>query len=224
MAIAGYKALVRSAGASTTVSGEACTNVSGAKYQITSSARRLLNPLATWVFKDGGVDIPYASIATVDFLFGEVTLTAPAAGAVTFSGDFYPITTASEIVAEVKGFGLSFTTDVLDKTVLNANASNLRKKTVGLKTATLSLDLLLNSTDDLKLSTYQSNGNLLAVDINFGSTPLFRGIGWVGEYNRSGSVDGLLEATATWDVSGEQETISGRKFLYGYSERGLTST
>lgn len=222
MAIAGYTCLVRLAGVSTTCTDEALSNISGAKYQITSEARRCLDPMQTWVFKDGGVAIPYASIATVDFLFGEVTLTAPAAGAVTFTGKFRPLTTSSEIVAEAYSYSITESTDVMDKTVFNDG--RFRRKLVGLMDAMISMDIHLNSTDAPKLSTFHSSGGLVVVELNFGHTPLFRGVGIVDSFERSASVDGIVEGTATWTLAAERETVSGLRFPYGLSERSLTST
>lgn len=215
--------MVRTAGVSTNTSAEAMGNVTGAKYQVTSPARRFLDPLQPWHILDGATTVAYADIVSIDFLFGEVELTAPAAGAVTWNGNYLPMST-SETLAEAKGFTLNESADVLDKTVFNDNQSRLRRKVMGLRDATLSIDLLLNPTDDAKLATYQSSGGILGVEINFGHTPLFRGIGRLESLERSGNVEGLLESVANWTMTCEKETTSGRGFFYGYSDRSLTSS
>ena len=59
---AGYATVLEVGGTSTAFTGEATTNTTGNTYQITNSAKRVLDPAAAVTVKDGGAPVAPASI------------------------------------------------------------------------------------------------------------------------------------------------------------------
>src|SRR4051812_9843924 len=89
MPSAAYATTVEITGTSTAIVAEACALVTGTTYQITNTARRVLDPAVAVTVKDGGVAIPAANV-DIDYLFGKFTLTAPPGGAVTVDASYLP--------------------------------------------------------------------------------------------------------------------------------------
>ena len=221
MAKAGFQCSVRRGGIPTTVTAEACTTLSSTRFQVTAAARRCIDPSVTWTLKAGGTPIPTASIAAFDFLFGEVTLTAPTAGvAVTLDGTFIPLTSGTELVTEVKSHSFTQSSDLLDTTVYSPTGS-FKKRIYGMADASISMDMLVNTTDVPRLATLLSSGQNAFFEINSGFSPVFRGIGKITKLDRSTSVDGLVEASVEWVLAAERDTVTG--FIVGYSERNINS-
>lgn len=220
MAKAGFTCLIRRNGVSTTVSGEVCTLVTGNTYQISTAARRALDPNAAYNFKDDAATVAYSDISSLNWEFGEVTFATAKTGTVTFSGSFYPLTTTAEVVTEAVSFSLSENSELLDSTVFTST-SNLRKRFTGLADAEATVDLLANTTDLPRLATLQFTGAVCMLEINSGFSALFRGYGLIESLERSAAVDGRVEATLTWKLSAQRDANTG--LIAGYSIRNLTS-
>jgi hypothetical protein len=220
MAIAGYRCAIRRGGIVTSTSSEAFTALGGGVFQITSAARRVIDPTQPWsLMHNSTVTLPFSSITGFDFLFGEVTTTG-VVGTLTFNGSFIPMTTSSEIVAEVKSHSLSESTDLLETSVYTGpGGTRTKKRIVGLADASISLDLLLNLTAMDRLTTlYQAGANAI-LEVNTGSTAIFRGIGKIESLDRSGSVEGLLEVTMEWKLASERDALTRTGLTAAYSER-----
>jgi hypothetical protein len=200
---------------------EACTTVSSTRFQVTSAARRCIDPTQPWHVTVSGATLAYTSISSFDFLFGEINTTAPLAAAPTLTATFIPLTTASEFVSEVKGHSLTEQSEVLDTTVYTST-SPFRKRTYGLADASISVDMLLNVNDMARLATLMSTGADAFIDINTGASPYFRAIGKVVSIERSATVDGLVEATVEWQLAAARDDRLGT--IVGYSERNLASS
>lgn len=202
---------------------EAMTLVSGSsvKFQITDSTRRCIDPEAVFNVQASGSTVAFTAIASMNFEFGEITFSAPiASNSPTLNGKFLPLG-ASQVIAEVKSFSLSESSDLLDKTVFTST-SRFRKRMYGLADATASLDILINTSDVPSLATLQANGNLLCLEILDASTPRFRGFGRIASFERSASVDGLCEGSVEWQLAATREETSG--FIAGYTIRSATSS
>jgi hypothetical protein len=218
MARAGFQCAIRRGGIPTTMTAEATTALASTQFRVTAAARRCIDPSFPWHITVSGATLAYSNITSFDFLFGEFTVTSPLAAIPTITGTFVPLTTASEFISEVVGHTLSETTDMLDVTVYTST-SPFRRRIDGLSDATLSLDMLLNPADMARLATLQFRGDDVFVEVNSGYSPLFRGIGKVASIERSGSVDGLVEASVEWVLSASRDDRTGR--IAGYSERNL---
>lgn len=219
MAVAGFKCKIRRGGTPTAMLAEPMTNVAASRFQVTLGSRRCLDPNQPFHFADSVGTIPYGDISAVVFEFGEATLPT-ATGPVTVTGSFIPLGVA-DIVAEAKSFTLSETSDMLDKTVF-LDGVPLRRRQPGLADASLSLELFVNPTDMPTLRAAYEAGDLMLFEVESGATAVFRGWGLIETLERSGSVDGLIEASVSWQLSAQREPKTG--FVAGYSDRPVLST
>lgn len=97
MAIIGRKALVKVSGTSTAMTAEATTNTGDNKtYQITATAKRVIDPTATITVKVGGITT--AESYTLNRLVGKITFALVDAGraAVTVDGNYLPMSNAAQ--------------------------------------------------------------------------------------------------------------------------------
>lgn len=219
MARAGFQCAIRRGGVPTTMTAEACTTTGSPTFQVTDPARRCIDPASPWHVTVGGATLAYTAISSFDFLFGEFTTSAPLAGAPTLTATFIPMSN-SDLITEVKSHSLSESSELLDSTVYTST-SPFRRRIYGLADASLSIDMLVNTTDMARLATLMSSGGNAFVEINTGFSPLFRAIGKITSIERSATVDGLVEATVEWVLAAERdETLST---IVGYSERNLNT-
>lgn len=139
MANAGYEAVLYVSGTSTAMVDEACGNVSGKIYQITDTAKRLLDPAVAIVVEDNGSVVAAGDIESIDLLFGKVTLAAAYAvtGSITISANYLPLA----IYGVVKSWSAQLSRDILDSSVMDGVSSHRQKK-VGLKDASGSIGAL----------------------------------------------------------------------------------
>src|SRR5262245_32474462 len=92
---AGYKAMLWKQGTSTVMTAEAMHQVGTTKtYATTAKAHSMWDRSAPVTIKVGGTPVPAADIASLDFLFGQVTFisTYTPSGAVTADGKYFPKT------------------------------------------------------------------------------------------------------------------------------------
>jgi hypothetical protein len=115
MANPAYNTTLEITGTSTVMTAEAMTGSGAGPYQITNSAKQVINPLVALTFYDNGTDCT-ADVLTIDYLFGKVTFTGSKTGPITVTGEYLPRLT----FAEAKATTWTFTADKLDTTVFNA--------------------------------------------------------------------------------------------------------
>lgn len=227
MALPGYSVLVRKSGTSTGIVTEPAAIVAGSSvsFRITDSTRRIIDPNVDFHFKDGTTTIAYSAIATMDFLYGEITFTAPltAAGSCSFSGSYLPITTSSDTVLEARSFKLSCSRDMLDRTTFTGSTTDyVRKRLLGLQDVKLDVESLAISTatQDLgTLSTAMFNGTHIVADIFFGdgnTAPHFRGFLKIANIDTAAAEDGLVTSNI-----GFQSAAVGASDIPGGAGLGL---
>lgn len=216
MAVAGFRCSIRRGGLATSMVAEPFTSLGGNVFRLTSAARRVIDPTLPWNLNHTAGTIAYASISAFDFLFGEVTVVG-VTGPLTINGSFIPITTASELFGEVKGHDLSESSDLLDTTVYSGGTTRTRKRIYGLVDASISLDMNLNLADMVSLASLHKAGATVLLELNTGATPVFRGFGKIESIDRSGSTDGLVEASVSWSLAAQRDPNTG--FVAGYSEK-----
>ena len=210
--IAGYTCLVRRSGTSTTVSGEACTNTTGNTFRITAAAKRVIDPNMPLNFQDGGATVSFSLISSLDFLNGVVTFATPRGGAITFNGNFLPITTSSEVFLESKSYKLGLKKDLLGTDVFSGTTSLIaRRRIAGLEDVQLDVESLAQPADLLVLDTAKDNGTVLVTEVYFGAdtTPRFRGFCLVENVDRSATVDGLVMTNVTFKIASQTNTTTG---------------
>jgi hypothetical protein len=219
MAVAGFRCLVRRGGVPTVMSAEPMTSLGGGRYQITNPARRAIDPNSAFHLTLGAATLAYTNIAAMTFEFGEVQLSSATTGTLTATAQYVPLGSA-DVIADVKAFSLSETTDLLDRTVFT-ETTPLRRRLAGLADATVSLDMLMNDSSVPDLRDLMENEQVVLLEILSGATPRFRGWGLLSSMNVDASVDGLVEVSVEWNISAQRNAETG--ILAGYSDRALDS-
>lgn len=200
MAIAGYKVRLRKSGDSTAVTGEAATSLTATSFQITSSARRCIDPYVAMTWYDGVTPI---TPTTVQFEFGIAHFASAPAGSVTFDGAYLPLTTSSEDVPSGTQFSLSLSRDLLDTTVFGS--AGVRSRMAGLKDAQVSISMISTPAEYSSMWMLYEAGTSLCLEIDpdgaTGSQEVLRAFGKIESMERSASVDGLVETDLSFSVA-----------------------
>lgn len=218
MAVAGFNIRVRKSGDSTSTTAEACTSLGSNRYQITTAARRCLNPDAVANFVDSGTTTILwgTGVATIDWQFGIVTLVNAPSGAVTYYGSYLPLTTSSEDVAEGTKMSLSLSRDLYDTTVFG---QSVRSRIGGLKDTSISLDVISSPASYSAMFDSYNTGSRVCLEIDpdgaSGSGEVFRGFVQIESLEKTGSVDGLIESTVSF-------VNNSRKDFYGFTNPGYS--
>jgi hypothetical protein len=120
---AGKLCAVKLSGTPTSMTAEATTGSGNTTYQITNTAKRVLDPTATITVKDGGVAT--VESYTLNRLTGTVTFGSAVVRTITIDGTYLPMTT----VAEGKEFSLQIgITNSEDSAFLDADVTRLQNE------------------------------------------------------------------------------------------------
>lgn len=219
MAQGGYSLLVRKGGTPVAITAEATTNTTGNTYQVTSVARRVLNPAAAWHVQDGAATVAYTGISSVDFLSGEITLGAAPGGAVTFYGQYIPITTATDVLFECRDFSLSDSADLHDTTIFTGTTDRVRRRLPGLNDVELSAETLMDRAQLAYLSTVKFQGGNVVTEVYFGDAalPRFRGFCKIASIESSGNVEDLLSTDVVFRIATVHDTVAKQVASYTYT-------
>lgn len=203
MAIAAHTCslYITSTTASGTFAAEPCHSVAGtgatSDFQVTDDNKQVVVPTSTVTAADGGVAAP---VDTVDYLFGVVDLTSTPGGAVTLTGgNYYTMVSAGTST----DFSLSFSTDVLDTTTIDAGA--FRKKVSALIDLSGSMTLLEAPNQDYdpgagtaKLADIMMDGSPKVLEFRLGGTEAVRAWVLIESYENGATVDGLVETSVSF--------------------------
>jgi hypothetical protein len=222
MARAGYLALIRKSGLSTAIANEPTTIASGSSvlFQITDKSRRVIDPNQPWHVKVNTTTQAYSALADVNFVSGEITFAAPAsANSVTFSGNYLPITTASDLILEARSFDLSDSVDLLDTTVFTGTTNRTRKRIAGLNDVDFSVETIASRTDLSSLYSAKFGGDSIVVEVYFGdaSDPRFRGFCRIENIEVSGGVEDLLSHNIGFKIAAVRHGDSGQVATYDFT-------
>jgi hypothetical protein len=204
MPLAGYQAVIRRAVGPTTATSLGTTLVSGTTYRITTASTRVVDPTQTWCITVNAVTITPASVSA-DLLFGEFTIPTPVTTPV-FVGSYLSLdlTSGVDTVQEVKSHSIEDTREILDVTVYTAGTRPFKKKTLGLRDVSWSMDMLTGSTNTSYLATSMFNGSRVFVDMKNSASVHFRALGFVEKMSNNTEVAGLVETTVDFKVSCEE--------------------
>lgn len=215
---AAFSTTLKVSGAAVPVAAEACTSISGANpnklYQVTSAARRIWDPSAAIVVKDGGVAVS-ALLYSFDYLFGFIQFNGYVqVGAITVDGSYLPVAS----IAEVTDFSFSAKADMLDRT--SYDSAGARNKLTGLIDSSGSMKALSTALDDIDPVT-AGNQTLFAVLTSGTPKLLEMKVGiyylrwWVllESLEVSAAVAGLVEST--WALQGASRGQPGAVFSFG---------
>lgn len=191
--IQGYIANLKQAGTPTTMTAEAMSLVSGKTYQVTNTAKRIIDYNTVVQVFDNAVDHT-ADVVSVDYLSGQVTFasTYVVAGPVTITGKYVPLVA----IANARSFTLNMNAASIDTTDYETARTNGGWRTFipGLRTVTLELGGIYNVTNGW--SAALASRNMLVIEISPDNTTdtLFRGFFKPANNSQTGDV-GALEAT-----------------------------
>lgn len=196
MATAGYLTTISVSGTSTAMTAEAMTGSGAGPYQITNSAKRVIDYTAAQpTFYDNGVAISASDISAIDYLQGKVTFTASKTGPITVDGSYLPLLT----VAEARTVSLSFEADELDTSVFG---SQYRTSTQGLKRITGSMEILSLPATDLdpgagsrSFEAVFNAGTQIVFTVTPGGVTSHRFVGALFGTETGAPIDGLVTTT-----------------------------
>lgn len=217
--VAGHRTAVKLSGTPVAITNEACALVSGSIYQVTNTARRILDPDTAIVVKDGGATVN-ASLYSIDPLFGRITFSGhTVVGAITLDGAYLP----THVAVESRSVSIGCQRKELEDTVFGDND---RTFLLGLKHAEGEiggLDVLTTDLDaggdTLVVEQLHSNDTkkLLEVTLNPDTPRYFRC--WVRfpELGLEANFDELVKSTIRWKscsfaIAGQ----SGEMTTYGF--------
>lgn len=198
MATAAHGTRIYGTGASTAMTGEACTLSSGNTVAtITAAAKRIIDPDTALVVYDNAVPV---TDYTVNLLFGVITKNSGSfGGPVTVDGAYLPRLELDECVA----CSLAQSRDAIDVTVMGAN--NWRKRIMGLASAGATVDVIANPHKDydggagaLILEDVADAGDMLVLEVSCPGAGVFRMFARLEDVTRTAEVAGRVEATVTF--------------------------
>lgn len=197
-ATAAHSTVVKATGTSTSMTDEATTNTSGKTYQVTNSAKRVIDPTVAITVKDDAVAVDAADIESVDFLFGTVTFVGgyTVNGAVTITGNYLPLHTLSY----AREFEITDSNMLPDATVFTDTVVK-RKQTLQALAVRLGLLERVGTVFDggsKSLASFITSGGLMVLEVNIGgSGTIFRAM-VIGESTSAGAqVAGLLDESVS---------------------------
>ena len=195
--LAGHLALVKKAGTSTAMSGEAMSLVSGQVYEVTDSARRILDPEVAITVYDNAIAVAAADIENIDYLFGRVTFDSgySVTGPVTLDANFYPTVN----IAAAKEWSASHTRDIAETTTFGDNAKG--KKAL-LKDATGNISAFAEIDSEILAAFNSADNFFIEWDPAGDGTRVKRYWVLFEGLETTASTDALVEDGITWQANG----------------------
>jgi hypothetical protein len=197
---AGYLATIKKSGTPTTTTGEAMTLVSGKTYQVTNSAKRLMDRTVVPIVKDNAVDHT-SDVESYDYLNGTVTFKSAFTPTTPITMDYTYLPTA--VVGCSNEFTLTQSANANDNTCMDTAQGNDGNRTFeyGLKTVSLQLNGIYKSANGFK--DLLINRDELIIEINPDGTGknVARGYFRAVTTGQSGDVGDLEAETITFNLS-----------------------
>src|SRR5882724_12109634 len=194
--VAGYIANLKQQGIPTTMTGEACSLLSGQQYQITNAAHRIIDYFSTATVKDNAIDHT-ADVASIDYLNGIITfrvgyvIVAP----VTIDGKYVP----TVAVAKARTFTLNATAAEKDTTVYEVARANGGWRTFdyGLRTVRLDIGGVYDVTNGYSVALAARAPIIVDIAPANDTLTFFRGYFTIHNRGQQGNVGALEEETQT---------------------------
>ena len=197
---AGYMVVIKKSGTPTTMTGEACSLVTGKTYKVTAATKQLLDRATAVVVKDNGVDHT-ADVDNIDYLFGRVTFKAPytVIGPVTIDAKYLPLAE----MAKYQKFTLTQSMDPInnsDMPTLHANSGH-ETFDFGLRTVGLELSGVYASANGYRASLIAREELVIEVCPDGGGKTVARGFFRPATRKQSGKVGALEEENAMFNLT-----------------------
>lgn len=196
---AGYTAeIYQQSGSATTMTGEACSQIGATKsYQITDTAKRIMDIDTTTVVLDSASPVAAEDIESIDFLFGIVTFDSSytVSGAVTITGAYF----AKTQVAGTRSFTLTMQSEPIDNTTIPIAQANSGHRThgYGLKTVSLELGGVYALANGFQAALVARSRLIVEINPVGDDKTLARGYFRYTREGQSGNVGALEEETIT---------------------------
>jgi len=195
MALQGHLVEILSASTGTAMTDEATTTADDTIYQITDSAKRIIDLNTAIVVEDSTVTT--TEKYTIDYLNGKITFDSVDAGrAITVTGAYLTPTT----VATADEYSFNGVSDVLEKTPFHVNYKEFES---GLVTATITLGRFF-VTDDLFTDDIL-NGKYKIIVINVDDTHSIKAYGLLTSTGVDSPVEGLVKESMNYQVTNQIE-------------------
>jgi hypothetical protein len=194
----GWQTTIKINNTATIANGEACSGAT-TTWQITSAAKRILDPSVTPTWYDNGTPVLAANIVSVNYLTGTVVFTGSKTGPITVDMQYYPMVSYTG----AKSVDVNFSADDLDTSVFG---TQWRSHIQGLKTATGKIDNLELLTSDLNpnpdpviLSDIFSAGTQVVLELSpDAGTTFYRFWAILLNADESSAVDALIVTSASF--------------------------
>jgi hypothetical protein len=213
--MAGYKAIVKKTGTTTSFTAEACTLVSGKTYRITNATKSIWDRSVALTVLDNAVAVSGANILSVNYLFGEVTFVSgyTVVGPITVTGSFLPVTT----LCKWNKLTLNMTAAVKDVTDNCQAATNggYRVKQPGLRQVKLDLSGFYDSVTDWK--SLIGAGEII-IEIrpdNIATGSVARGFFQLMSVNQSGNVGATEDESISFNLFVPENMFSVFEWRHG---------
>lgn len=201
---AGYIVNLKKAGTPTTLTTEAMSNVSGKIYQITDTAKQILelDANATITVYDNAVDHT-DDVIRIDYLQGIIEFASAytVTGSVTISGKYIPVTA----IAAAKTFNLSLTKAAVDNTDIPSAKANGGYRTFdptkGLKTVSLELGGFYSASNAFRDALAARTPLIVEINPDNNSKSVMRGLFKYTGVGQSGDLGALEEETVNMMLS-----------------------
>jgi len=199
MARAAHTCSLYYTGTTTAVLGESCQVVAGTGglvFEITDAAKRILDPVVAPIVYDGGVPVAVG----VNYLFGRFTFAVAPGAPVTCDVAYLP----RHELTETTEFSVSLAADVVDTTTLDS-ASGFKTRAHTLLDCSGSfsaLDVGLTDFGGGTLSAWLTNGSSKVIEMNL-VDEIVRAWAVMESVEPSGSVDGLVELSLSWQLDAQ---------------------
>lgn len=195
MASPGYSSTLKVSGAATAMSGEACTDLGGDVWQITTAAHRIVDPTQAVVVYDDATPLAAGTDYDFDYLTGKITLAAPAGGTITVDGYWL----AMLAVAEVRKATLQGSRAQLEDTSFDSGGDRSFKN--GLAEWSGQAEMFSQPTDDLDSGTggsqsffdFLNDGSAKLIEV-YRAGKFWRGWAVIESIENVSERDGLVSA------------------------------
>ena len=198
--LAGYQAVFHKTGTSTAMVAEATTELTGTTFQVTDSAKRVLDRTVTITANASISGDVTADISAVDHLFGIVTFSTDLSGeTVTISGNYLPLSA----VGTAREFSLTMNAEAVDTTDFATAQSNggYSTFTPGIKTVSIDASGFYNSSNGFRDLVTGRSELIVSINPDGSSKSIARGYFKAITTGQSGDVGGNEDETITFELS-----------------------
>lgn len=191
-----YRTSIKKSGISTPMVDEPMTNTVGNSYKIDDSLKEIWNRDVFPTFEESAISISVSDIQSIDYLAGTVTFLTPKTGAITVSGEYYPMAN----VAGANAYTLDISAETQDSTEFSGDG--YREKQSGLLDVSLSVTAWEKSTTDFY--SLINNRIPFVVEVTPGGESLLCRGWFICESNsKSGSVEALESNDVSFQLDGD---------------------